>query len=68
MDINIRKSVKNNLKGTTSSEIYQTIEESIKLGEENVLPGLGVLFESLWQNANNDLKTTIVNELTDYLE
>lgn len=68
MDLNIRKSVKNNLKGVTSSEIYQTIEESIKLGEENILPGLGVLFEFLWQNANDNLKTTIVNEITDYLE
>lgn len=68
MDINIRNSVKSNLTGSSTSEIYQTIEEAIKVGEEKVLPGLGVLFEALWQKSDSTFKDTIVEKVTNYFQ
>ncbi|HPX21056.1 MAG TPA: small acid-soluble spore protein SspI, partial [Bacilli bacterium] len=45
MDINIRRAVIANLKGSSAEDIKKTIVDAISLGEEKVLPGLGVLFE-----------------------
>lgn len=68
MDINIRNSVKSNLTGSSATEIYQTIEEAINVGEEKVLPGLGVLFEALWQKSDAAFKDTIVEKVTNYFQ
>jgi small, acid-soluble spore protein I len=67
MDINIRNSVKENLKGSTTQEVYQTIQDAISVGEEKVLPGLGVLFELLWQKADTNCKETIVSNIAKAL-
>lgn len=68
MDINIRKSVKNNLATSSHQDIYETIEDAIKVGEEKVLPGLGVLFEVLWQKADSTLRNTIVENISQSLK
>ena len=67
MDINIRNSVKENVKGSTSTEVFQTIQDAISVGEEKVLPGLGVLFELLWQKADTTFKENIVSNITKAL-
>ena len=45
MNIDIRKSIINNFKGSRDEEIIESINESIKQGDEITLPGLGVFFE-----------------------
>ncbi len=67
MDINIRNSVKENLKGASTTEVFQTIQDAISVGEEKVLPGLGVLFEILWQKADTNYKETIVSNIAKAL-
>ena len=65
MDIDIRKSIINNFKGSNIDEIKKSIENSIKDSEEITLPGLGVFFELLWKNSNSkdDILNTIYNSL-----
>ena len=53
MNIDIRSHIKKNFKDSSTDDIKNSIEESIKEQEEITLPGLGVLFEILWQNSNN---------------
>lgn len=53
MNIDIRSHIKNNFKGSSLDEIRSSIDSSIKEQEEITLPGLGVLFEILWQNTSN---------------
>lgn len=67
MEINIRKSVLDNLKDSTSADLEKTIVDAISLNEEITLPGLGVLFERLWQNADKALKEKILNQLLNNL-
>lgn len=67
MEINIRKSVLDNLKGSTSADLEKTIIDAINLKKEITLPGLGVLFERLWQSANQTLKEKILNQLLSNL-
>lgn len=63
MNIDIRKSIKNNFKNSSKDEIIESIESSIKDNEEITLPGLGVFFEILWQHSNNELKENIINTI-----
>lgn len=61
MNIDIRKYIKENFKDTTTKEIRESIESSIKEKDEVTLPGLGVLFEILWTNSENDLQEKILD-------
>lgn len=60
MNIDIRKSIINNFKEVNEKEIIESIEESIKKGNEITLPGLGVFFELLWNNSDKKIKKTII--------
>ena len=60
MNIDIRKSIINNFKEVNEKEMIESIEESIKKGDEITLPGLGVFFELLWNNSDKKIKKTII--------
>ena len=68
MDIDIRKSIKDNFKGASSDEIRASIVSSISEGDEVTLPGIGVFFEVLWNSCNDDEKVFILNKLENSLK
>ena len=43
-----------------STEVVEEIEESVKEQDELTLPGLGVFFELVWENADQELKNQII--------
>lgn len=61
MDIDIRGYIKNNFKNSNIDEIKDSIVASIDSKDEVVLPGLGVLFETVWVNSNEELKDNLLN-------
>lgn len=61
MNIDIRKSIKNNFKESNKEEIIKAIDSSISDNEEITLPGMGVFFEILWKNCNNTMKDNIID-------
>lgn len=63
MNIDIRESIKANFKDTSLDEIKDSISASIKEEDEITLPGLGVFFEILWKNSNNEHKDYIINTI-----
>ena len=63
MDIDIRKNIINNFKNCDIKEIEDSIISSIKEKEEITLPGLGVFFELLWENSNQELKQKIIDNI-----
>jgi small acid-soluble spore protein I (minor) len=65
MNINIREYIRNNFKKADSSEIEESIESSISSNDEVILPGLGVLFEIVWQNCSEDVKNNILQTLVN---
>lgn len=67
MQIDIRKSIIENFKDTTKEEIISSITESISEKDEITLPGLGVFFEILWNNSNEELKENIINIISNNL-
>ena len=61
--MNIRDYIKKNLEECKEIDVRETVLASINQDDEVVLPGLGVLFEMLWNNCNDDLKNNIVKTL-----
>lgn len=66
MNIDIRKSIKENFKEASSEEISKSITESIKDKEEITLPGMGVFFEILWTNSSKEQRECIIDILKSY--
>ena len=64
MNISIREYIKNNFKGSDETEIKKSVESSVDKDEE-VLPGLGVLFEIIWKNSSKEEKSKIIEKLKD---
>ena len=63
MNIDIRKSVIKNFEGSGIDDIRNSIEESIKDNDEITLPGLGVFFEILWNNSDEDDRDFILRSI-----
>lgn len=63
MKIDIRESIINNFKGASKDEIKASIESSISENDDVTLPGIGVFFEILWKNSNDNEKEFILNIL-----
>ena len=63
MNVNIRKYIKDNFKSSNEDEIKNSILESIKDKDELTLPGLGVFFEIVWENIDDNEKNKIINIL-----
>ncbi len=60
MNINIRHHIINNFKGDNFETLKRAIEESVKEKDDLTLPGLGVFFELVWENADQELKNNII--------
>jgi len=67
MKIQIRNYIKNNFKGLNETEIKNSITSAIKEGDEVSLPGLGVLFEVLWNSSDTELQNNILKNLKESL-
>ena len=48
--MDIREHIINNFKNSTLEEIKESVMDAINEKDELTLPGLGVLFEILWNN------------------
>lgn len=62
-NIKIRDYIINNFKNDDNETIKRAIEESIKENDEVTLPGMGVFFEIIWQDSNDEDKDKILNIL-----
>lgn len=60
MDINIRQHIINNFEGDDYETLYKAINESVSTYDEYVLPGLGVFFELIWEESDEELKKELI--------
>ncbi|GAB2570065.1 small acid-soluble spore protein SspI [Gracilibacillus alcaliphilus] len=63
MDLNLRKAIIANISGNTANDLEATIVDAIQSGEEKMLPGLGVLFELYWKEADEADKTEVLKTI-----
>lgn len=67
MNFNIRGAVLHNISGMGEQELEGMIIDSIKQGDEKLLPGLGVLFEVIWNNSSEQDRDHMVDTLHNQL-
>lgn len=68
MNFNLRNAVLANVTGSSQEQLQHTIVDAIQRNEEKMLPGLGVLFEVFWKNADEQEKQHMLQTLEDGLK
>ncbi len=68
MGFNLRGAIMANIKGSSEDDVEATITDAIQRGEEKMLPGLGVLFEVYWQNATEQQKDQLCQQISQGLQ
>lgn len=63
MDLNLRKAILSNIASNDQEQLEATIVDAIQNGEEKMLPGLGVLFELIWNQSESQDKQEMVDAL-----
>lgn len=62
-NIDVRKYIISNFKDSDIEEIRSSITDSISSKEDDPLIGLGVLFELLWNNSNDEERNIILSNI-----
>ncbi|SFB24461.1 small acid-soluble spore protein I (minor) [Lentibacillus halodurans] len=63
MDLNLRKAIVSNIAENDQGQLEATIVDAIQDGEEKMLPGLGVLFELIWEQSDEQDKHDMLEAL-----
>ena len=62
MDLNLRKAILSNIATNDQEQLEATIVDAVN-GEEKMLPGLGVLFELIWEQSGESEKKEMIDAL-----
>lgn len=63
LDLNLRKAILTNIASNDREQLKDTIVDAIQNGEEKMLPGLGVLFELIWKQSDQEERLEMVSSL-----
>lgn len=68
MNFDLRNAIIHNVSGNSQTELRETIVDAIQNGEEKMLPGLGVLFEVIWNNSSEEDRKEMLQTLESGLK
>jgi small acid-soluble spore protein I (minor) len=68
MNLNLRNAIITNVTGNSQDQLKDTILDAIQSGEEKMLPGLGVLFEVIWQHSDQGTQQELLETLEQGLK
>lgn len=63
MNIDIRKAILDNIATNNKGDLEAIIVDAIQTKEEKVLPGLGFLFELIWEQSSQEDRAEMVENL-----
>ncbi|MBE3593997.1 MAG: small acid-soluble spore protein SspI [Candidatus Carbobacillus altaicus] len=66
-DLNLRAALNTKLKGAKPHDLQDIIEDAITSQEEKTLPGLGYLFELLWEKSDAKMRETMLKTISEAL-
>lgn len=64
--INLRQAIVKRVREKSNEELYEIIDDSVQ-SEERALPGLGVLFEIIWEHCGEDMRHQLVSTLNEHV-
>lgn len=65
--MDIREYIKQNFEADTEDEIINTIQSSIDSKDEVILPGLGVMFELIWNNVDDSKRKELISIIKKHM-
>ncbi|WP_134684689.1 small acid-soluble spore protein SspI [Brevibacillus migulae] len=65
--LNLRQAIMYKMQGSNDQAVADTITDAVSSGMEKTLPGLGVLFEVLWQNSDQTARQQMVHTIASNL-
>lgn len=65
--LNLRQAIMYKMQGSDANAVEDTISDAIQSGQEKTLPGLGVLFEVLWQNSDEAQRQQMVSTIAGHI-
>ena len=68
MSFNLRGAILSNISGSNEQEVEATIRDAMQSGEEKMLPGLGVLFEVYWNQADESSRQQMISQISQGLQ
>ncbi len=68
MGFNLRGAILANVANSSATEVKATIDDALQSGEEKMLPGLGVLFEVYWKQADEQSKQQVITSIAQGLQ
>lgn len=66
MNLDLRQAIIQRVQQKDGQELYEIIEDSVRSGEQ-ALPGLGVLFEIIWENSKEETRQQLVSTLHEHV-
>lgn len=63
----IKEHIINNFKGDDYKALKEAIDESVESNDEVTLPGLGVFLCLIWEEADQELKNTLIELIKNHL-
>lgn len=66
MILNLRQAIYQKVADKNTDDLLDTINDAIG-NDERTLPGLGVLFEVIWQHSDKELQSQLVTTLKEHL-
>lgn len=63
MNIDVRGSVIYNIREMSEQELAEMVNDTLQRREEKLLPGLGVLFEIIWENSDPSSRKEMISTL-----
>jgi len=66
MLIDLRQAIINRVKDKEKDELFSVVNESIG-GDDKALPGLGVLFEMIWEHIPEKTQGELIDALKEHL-
>lgn len=68
MGFNLRGAILSNVANSSEDDVKATISDALESGEEKMLPGLGVLFEVYWKQADEQSKQKVISSISQGLQ
>jgi small acid-soluble spore protein I (minor) len=66
MNLNLRQAIIQRVQDKNNEELFDVINDSVN-NDERALPGLGVLFEIIWNNCEDNVQQQMVTALKQSL-
>jgi small acid-soluble spore protein I (minor) len=67
-DLDLRAAVMYKMQGSSENDIRDTIQDAIVTKQEKTLPGLGVLFELVWNQSNPQEQSRMIELIHNKLQ